>query len=114
MRVQYLEHVTPDVDAVCAAYEASLGLTFGAPVDALGGARTAERPDGSWVGVRGPMRDDEAAVVRPYWLVDDIEAALAAAAEAGATVAHPAFELPEWGWFAIVLQGGIESGFWQL
>ncbi|MBT6211199.1 MAG: hypothetical protein HOI35_14430 [Woeseia sp.] len=31
------------------------------------------------VGVREPMHEDEEPVVRPYWLVDDIEAAVEAA-----------------------------------
>ena len=34
-----------------------------------------------------PVRDTEQPVVRPYWLVDDIKAALDAASEQGAFVA---------------------------
>ena len=39
--------------------------------DELGNARTAELPDGSIVGVREPMRDDEEPMyVSPYFLTD--------------------------------------------
>jgi predicted enzyme related to lactoylglutathione lyase len=65
------------------------------------------------VGVRAPLRETEAPVVRPYWLVDNIEAAVAAAVEAGGEIAHPPMEIPGHGTFAIYLQGGIDHGFWQ-
>jgi len=52
--------------------------------------------------------------VRPYWLVDDIEAAVTAAVEHGAVVAHPPLEIPGHGTFAIYIQGGIHHGLWQL
>jgi predicted enzyme related to lactoylglutathione lyase len=93
LRVHYLEIVASDVDAVCAAYEAALGVTFGSADPLLGGARTAPPPDGGSVGVRGPLRDTEEPVVRPYWLVDDIEAAIAAATKDWAFVAHPPLEI---------------------
>jgi hypothetical protein len=76
MKVHYLEIVASDVDAVCAAYEAAHDIKFGSADPLLGGARTAPLPDGGSIGVRGPLRDTEEPVVRPYWLVDDIEAAL--------------------------------------
>lgn len=114
MKLHYLEIVTSDVDAVCAAYEAALGVIFGTADPLLGGARTAVRPDGSGIGVRGPLRDSEAPVVRPYWLVDDIEAALAAAAKQGAFVAHPPLEIPGKGTFAIYIQGNVDHGLWQM
>jgi hypothetical protein len=41
--------------------------------------------------------------VRPYWLVDDIEAAVAAAVQAGGDVAHPPMEIPGHGTFAIYI-----------
>jgi hypothetical protein len=59
------------------------------------------------------LRATEEPVVRPYWLVDDIEAAVAAAAEAGGEIAHPPLEIPGHGTFAIYLQGGIDHGLWQ-
>jgi predicted enzyme related to lactoylglutathione lyase len=114
MKVHYLEIVAADVDAVCAAYRGALGLAFGAPEPLLGGARTAALPSGGSIGVRGPLRATEAPVVRPYWLVDDIEAALAAATKQGAFVAHPPLEIPGKGTFAIYIQGGVDHGLWQL
>ena len=114
MRIYYLEIVTPDVDAVCAAYAAVHGVNFGPPVAGLGNARTAALPGGGLVGVRAPMHETEEPVVRPYWLVDDIEAAVAAAVEHGAVVAHPPLEIPGHGTFAIYIQGGIHHGLWQL
>jgi predicted enzyme related to lactoylglutathione lyase len=113
MQVYYLEIVTKEVDAICAAYEAATGARFGSPDAGLGNARTAAMPGGGLVGVRAPLRATEAPVVRPYWLVDDIEAAVAAAVKAGGTVAHPPMEIPGHGTFAIYLQGGIDHGLWQ-
>ena len=114
MKLHYLEIVASDVAAVCAAYESALGIKFGTPDPLLGGARTAPLPDGSSIGVRGPLRDTEEPVVRPYWLVDDIEAALAAATQHGALVAHPPLEIPGKGTFAIYIQGDVDHGLWQL
>jgi predicted enzyme related to lactoylglutathione lyase len=114
MHVHYLEIVTDRVDAVCAAYAASSGVTFGEPDATLGNARTAELPGGARVGVRAPMHEAEEPVVRPYWLVDDIEAGVAAAVAAGGEVAHPPMEIPGHGTFAIYIHGGIHHGLWQL
>lgn len=114
MKLHYLEIVSPDVDAVCAGYAAALGVTFGAADPMLGGARTAPLPDGGTIGVRGPLRDDEEPIVRPYWLVDDLEAALGAAAKQGAFVALSAMEIPGKGTIAIYIQGGVNHGLWQL
>lgn len=113
MRIHYLEIVTPDADAVCASYAAHQGIEFGPPQPDLGGARTAELPGGGLVGVRGPLRDSEGPTVRPYALVDDIEAATSAVVAAGAHLAHPALEIPGRGTFAIYIQGGVEHGLWQ-
>jgi hypothetical protein len=60
MKVHYLEIVTSDMDAVCAAYEAAYGIKFGSGDPLLGGARTAPLTDGGSIGVRGPLRDTEA------------------------------------------------------
>lgn len=114
MRIHYLEIVTTEVDAVCETYEAANGLQFGEPDPELGNARTAESPEGGLVGVREPMHEEEEPVVRPYWLVDDIEAAVAAAVEAGAEVAHPPQEIPGHGTFAIYFAGGTQHGLWEL
>jgi len=112
--IHYLEIVTRDVDSVCAAYAAANGLRFGEPDPGLGHARTAVLPGGGLVGVRAPLRESEEPIVRPYWLVADIEAAVAAAAAAGAVIAHPPLEIPGHGTFAIYIQGGVEHGLWQL
>jgi uncharacterized protein len=114
MQVQYLEIVTRDVDAVCAAYAAALNVQFGEPDARLGGARTASLAGGGLVGVRAPLRTTEDPVVRPYWLVADIEAALAAAVKAGGQLAHQPMNVPGHGTFAIYLQGGNDHGLWQL
>jgi predicted enzyme related to lactoylglutathione lyase len=114
MKVHYLEIVTSDVDGVCAGYEAALGVRFGSADPLLGGARTAPLADGGSVGVRGPLRDTEMPVVRPYWLVDNLEAALDAASKQGAMVALPAMEIPGKGRIAIYIQGGVDHGLWQV
>ncbi len=75
MRIHYLEIVTKAVDEVCAAYAAAHGVRFGESDPGLGFARTAPLPGGGLVGVRAPLRETEAPVVRPYRLVDDIQAA---------------------------------------
>lgn len=114
MKIQYLEFVTSDVDAVCATYSQVHGVTFGESDPNLGGARTAKLSDGGMLGVRAPMRETEKPVVRPYMLVDDIESAVAAAEKSGAEIAMPAMEIKGYGKFAIFIQNGIESGLWQL
>jgi predicted enzyme related to lactoylglutathione lyase len=113
MQIHYLEIVTRDVDAVCAAYNVAHGTQFGDEDAGLGHARTAPLPGGGLLGVRAPMHETEEPVVRPYWLVDDIETAIAAAVEAGGQVAHPPMSIPGHGTFAIYIQGGIHHGLWQ-
>jgi len=113
MQIQYLEIVTTDVDSVCATYEELHGVTFDVGDPGLGGARTAPLPDGGMLGVRAPMHESEEPVVRPYLLVDDIEAAAAAAVESGGEIAHPPMEIPGHGKFAIYIEGGIHHGLWQ-
>ncbi len=113
MKIYYLEIVTKEVDAVCVAYAAANKVQFGKPDAGLGNARTAPMPGGGLVGVRAPLRETEKPVVRPYWLVDDIEAAIAAAVKAGGVLALPPMKLPGHGTCAIYLQGGIDHGFWQ-
>lgn len=113
MQIHYLEIVTRDVDAVCDVYAAANGLQFGEPDAGLGNARTAPLPGGGLVGVRAPLRESEEPVVRPYWLVDDIESALAAAVDAGGELAHPPMEIPGHGTFAIYIEGGVQHGLWQ-
>jgi uncharacterized protein len=59
------------------------------------------------------MHASEAPVVRPYWLVADIKATLAAAVDAGGEIIHPPLELPGLGLFAIYAQGGTHHGLWE-
>lgn len=114
VNVHYLEIVTPLVNETCHALARTHGVTFSEPIAELGNARTAELRGGGRIGVRAPMRDTEAPVIRPYVLVDDIEAAVKAAEAAGAEVAmHPTM-IPGHGTFAIYVLGGIDHGLWQL
>lgn len=114
MQIHYLEIVTPEVDAVCGTYEQLHGVSFSAPDAGLGNARTAPLPGGGLVGVRAPMHESEEPVVRPYLLVDDVDAAAEAAEAAGAEIAHPPMEIPGHGKFAIYIQGGVHHGLWQV
>ena len=114
MRVHYLEIVTTDVESICEAYGAAHRVAFSEPVPELGGARTAPLPDGGLVGVRAPLRDSESPIVRPYWLVDDIQASVASVANAGAEIALPPLEMAGRGTFAIYVLGGVDHGLWQL
>ena len=101
--IQYLEIVTPDVDATCDALEAMRGVSFGEPIPGFGNARTAPLENGGRIGV-----------VRPYLLVEDIEAAVDAARASGAEIAMTPTEIPGQGRFAIYILGGIQHGLWQL
>ncbi|MCV2218514.1 hypothetical protein [Thauera sp. Sel9] len=101
MKVQYLDIVTSNVEVVCAAYAAAHGAQFGELDESPGGVRT-------------PLRETEEPMVRPYWLVEDIEAAVAALAEAAGVITVPPMEIPGRGTFAIYLQGGNDHGLWQL
>ena len=114
VKVHYLEIVTPDVDATCDALEKLRGVEFGEPIPELGHARTARLDGGGRLGVRAPMRDTDEPVVRPYLLVDDVEAAVQAARAAGGEIAMPPTEIPGRGTFAIYILGGIQHGLWQL
>jgi predicted enzyme related to lactoylglutathione lyase len=113
VQIYYFEIVTKEVEAVCAAYAAANGVQFGKPDAALGNARTAPMTGGGLMGVRAPLRETENPVVRTYLLVKDIEAAVAAAAKAGAVIALPPMKIPGHGTCAICIQGGVEYGFWQ-
>jgi predicted enzyme related to lactoylglutathione lyase len=114
LKVQYLEIVTPSVNETCEVLALAHGVVFSDPIAELGNARTADLEDGGRIGVRAPMRDTEEPVVRPYVLVDDIEAAVTAAEANGGKVALPPMEIPGHGTFSIYILGGIEHGLWQL
>jgi hypothetical protein len=112
--VQYLEVVTNDLDATCAALTKLHGVTFGEPEAGFGNGRTAALEGGGRIGVREPMAEHEQPVVRPYVLVDDIEVAVKAAEAAGGEIAMTATEIPGHGKFAIYFLGGIQFGLWEL
>lgn len=113
--LQYLEIVNPKADATCNALTKVHGITFGEPIPAIGNARMATLRGGGRISVRAPMAEHEQPVVRPYALVDDIEAAIKAAEEAGAVFAMRATQVPgEEGKFAIYFLGGIQHGLWEL
>ncbi len=114
MKVHYLEIVSHDVDAACKAYELANSVSFGEPDEVLGGARTCILSDGSIVGIRGPLRETEEPVVRPYWLVEDIEQAVTSIEAEGATIALPPMEIPGKGICAIYIIGSNDHGLWQL
>ena len=114
MKVHYLEIVSRDMDAVCKAYELAHSVSFSEPDEYLGGAKTCTLSDGSIIGVREPLRDNEEPVVRPYYLVDYIERAIAKIAAEGAEIAMPPMEIPGKGKFAIYILGSNDHGLWQL
>lgn len=66
------------------------------------------------MGVRGPLHETEVPVVRPYWLVEDIEQAIANVVAQGAEIAVPPLDIPGKGKFAIYLQGSNDHGLWQI
>ncbi len=114
MQVYYFEIVTPEVDATCAAYSQLHGVMFSDGEAGLGNARTAPLANGGIIGVRAPMHESEDPVIRPYLLVEDIDAAAEAVVGAGGEIAHPPMEIPGFGKFAIYIQGGNQHGLWQL
>jgi len=114
IQVQFLEIVTPDVDAMCGTLEELHDVKFSTPVAEFGNARTAALEGGGLISVRAPMRADEGPVVRPYLLVDDIESAVEAARATGSEIAMPPTQIPTRGKFAIYIQGGIQHGLWQI
>lgn len=113
LKTHYLEVVSRDVDATCDALAKTHGVTFGTPIAELGNARTADLKGGGRIGVRAPMREDEAPVVRPYVLVDDVADALKLAESAGGQVALPPMKIPGQGTIAIYVLGGVDHGLWQ-
>ncbi|MGF1544625.1 MAG: VOC family protein [Parvularculaceae bacterium] len=114
MQVQYLEIVTPNVEETCTAMADLHGVTFAEPEPNFGGARIAALSGGGRIGVRAPRAEHDTPIVRPYLLVDDIEAAIAAAEAAGAEFAMKATEIPGHGKFAIYVLGGVQYGLWEL
>ncbi len=114
MKIHYLEVVTDNVDITCTHYESIHSVSFGEPDVRLGNARVAELKGGSLIGIRATMSDQEKPVIRPYFLVSDIDAAIDLTLTMGAILLHPALEIPDLGQFAIYELGGIQYGLWQL
>jgi len=85
----------------CQALAQAHDVDFSKPIAELGNARTADLKGGGRIGVRAPLRESEKATVRPYVVVDDIEAAVKAAEEAGARLAVPPRAIPGQGTFSI-------------
>ena len=113
MFVHFLEIVTHEVDATCAALEELHGVAFSAPVAAFGNGRTAKLENGGRMSVRAPMHSAEEPAVRPYILVDDVEAAAQVATAAGGQLAVPPMEIPGEGRFALYFQGDNQFGLWE-
>ena len=113
MKPYYLEVVTEELTENCESFSESLHVQFDGPIAELGNAFIAELDGGGFVGIRKPMSEAELPVVRPYWLVDDIEVAVAKMIEKGAELMHPPLLIEGYGTFAIVQLGGNQQGFWQ-
>jgi predicted enzyme related to lactoylglutathione lyase len=111
--IHYLEIVTAEADRVIDAYTRVFGLSFGKPDSDLGQARVATREDGTLIGVRKPLADHEAPIMRTYLAVDDIEKAVEKAKAAGAMIAYGPMQQGAAGTFAIAIQGEVQHGFWQ-
>ncbi|MBQ4809744.1 hydroxylase [Pseudoalteromonas luteoviolacea] len=114
MKIQYLEIVTLEVDTVCNTYSDIYDIEFSEIDLNLGNARIAHLSNGGLIGIRAPLRQTETPTVRHYTLVKDINEAVSKSEQAGAIVALPPMELSGYGTCAIVIQSGIEIGFWQI
>jgi len=114
MKIYYLEIVTLNVEEACRLHSIMYGVSFSDPDPNFGDARTANLDGGGMLGIRAPLREDEAPVVRPYMLVDDINAAISSASKGGADIAMMPTEIPGYGQFAILIHGGIQSGLWEV
>jgi predicted enzyme related to lactoylglutathione lyase len=111
--IHYLEIVSHDVGAQCAALERMHGLSFGPAVADLGQARVAEAPDGSLIGVRAPLAQHEQPIIRTYLEVEDIARAVEEAETAGAVIAYPPTQQGDTGTWAIYILGDVQIGLWQ-
>ena len=114
MQIHYLEVVTHDIDLVCASYALISQIQFSACDTSLGNARTASLEGGSMIGVRLPMAEWEEPIICPYYLVSNIDQAVANVVQSGGEIAHPPLEISGCGKFAIYILGGNNHGLWQL
>jgi predicted enzyme related to lactoylglutathione lyase len=113
VRIHYLEIVSHDVGAQCAALEQMHGLSFGPAVADLGQARVAKAPDESLIGVRAPLAQHEQPIIRTYLEVEDIARAVEEAEAAGAVIAYPPTRQGDTGTWAIYILGDVQIGLWQ-
>lgn len=113
MKAHYVEIVSKHVDQQCKALEHVHGLSFGPEVEDLGKAKVAESQSGTLIGVRAPLAEHELPIVRVYFAVDDIIAAVEAAEKVGAVIAYPPTKQGETGTWAIYILEGIQYGLWQ-
>lgn len=113
MRAHYVEIVSTSVGEQRTVLEQAHGLSFGPPVADLGQAQVAETASGTLIGVRAPLSEREQPIVRVYFAVDDITAAVEAAESAGAVLAYPPTVQGETGTWAIYFLDGIQVGLWQ-
>lgn len=113
MHVHYVEIVNTSVEAQCRFLEQVYGLSCGTMVEDLGHARVARMPTGTLIGVRAPLADHEESLVRTYFEVADITAAVKRAETAGAVIAYPPTRQGETGAWAICILDGIQYGLWQ-
>lgn len=60
------------------------------------------------------MRNTEDPVVRPYWLVENIDQAVSRVEAQGAKIAMTPMEIPGKGRFAIYILGSNDHGLWEL
>lgn len=109
----YIEIVSTNVPSAVGLHEHMLGLSFSEPDADLGGARVAELPDGSLLGVRGPLADHDVPIVRVYVGVADIEKAVREAESVGAMLAYGPVAQGARGTFAILIHEGNQLGLWQ-
>ncbi|MGO9832167.1 MAG: VOC family protein [Myxococcaceae bacterium] len=112
MGVHYLEIVSNDVETLTGLYQRMHGLSFGPPDPDLGQARVASWADGTLVGIRNPLGDEQP-ILRTYLAVEDIQQAVKQAQEHGATIAYPPTRQGQRGTFAIIVQGDVQLGLWQ-
>ena len=113
MLIQYLEIVSADADATCSLLEQVHGVSFGELDASLGNARTAALKGGGRISVRAPLAEHDTPIVRPYLLVEDIQAAVTAAEAAGGEFAMRTTEIPGHGKFAIYFLAGTQFGLWE-
>ena len=113
MKIHYVEIVSEAANKQREVLERVHGLSFGQEVQDLGQAQVADTGDEILIGVRAPLAEHEQPVVRNYYAVDDIAAAVEAAEAAGAVIAYPPTKQGETGTWAIYILDEIQFGLWQ-